>query len=60
MNAQLTDTSEVLEPDRLEPGDHVSADDQAAAERDQQVNVGQGDLVFIRFGHRLRRFQLGP
>jgi kynurenine formamidase len=44
----------------LEPGDHVTADDLAAAERDQQVKVGQGDLVFIRVGHRLRRFQLGP
>jgi kynurenine formamidase len=44
----------------LEPGDHVTADDLAAAERDQQVRIGQGDLVFIRVGHRLRRFQLGP
>jgi kynurenine formamidase len=44
----------------LEPGDHVTADDLAAAERDQQVQVSQGDLVFIRVGHRLRRFQLGP
>jgi kynurenine formamidase len=44
----------------LEPGDHVSADDLAAAERDQQVKVGEGDLVFVRVGHRLRRFQLGP
>ena len=44
----------------LEPGDYVTADDLAAAERDQQVQVGQGDLVFIRVGHRLRRFQLGP
>jgi kynurenine formamidase len=38
----------------------VTADDLAAAERDQHVRVGQGDLVFIRVGHRLRRFQLGP
>jgi kynurenine formamidase len=44
----------------LEPGDHVTVGDLAAAERDQQVQVGQGDLVFIRVGHRLRRFQLGP
>ena len=44
----------------LEPGDYVTADDLAAAERAQQVQVGQGDLVFIRVGHRLRRFQLGP
>jgi len=44
----------------LEPGDHVTADDLAAAEQDQQVKIGQGDLVFIRVGHHLRRFQLGP
>src|SRR5215470_13427134 len=44
----------------LEPGDHVTAGDLAAAERDQRVQVGQGDLVFIRVGHRLRRLQLGP
>jgi kynurenine formamidase len=44
----------------LEPGDHVTSGDLAAAERDQQVHVGQGDLVFIRVGHDLRRFQLGP
>jgi kynurenine formamidase len=44
----------------LEPGEHVTANDLAAAERDQQVQVGEGDLVFIRVGHRLRRFQLGP
>jgi kynurenine formamidase len=44
----------------LDPGDRVTADDLTAAEREQQVKVGQGDLVFIRVGHRLRRFQLGP
>jgi kynurenine formamidase len=44
----------------LEPGDHVTADDLAAAEQDQQVQVREGDLAFIRVGHRLRRFQLGP
>jgi kynurenine formamidase len=44
----------------LEPGDYVTADDLAAAEQDQQVQVGEGDLAFIRVGHRLRRFQLGP
>jgi kynurenine formamidase len=44
----------------LEPGDHVTPDDLAAAERDQGVEVGEGDLVFIRVGHHLRRSQLGP
>ena len=44
----------------LEPGDHVTSDDLAAAEQDQQVQVGQGDLVFIRVGHHFRRDELGP
>ncbi len=44
----------------LEPGDHVTADDLAAAERAQRVRVGRGDLLFVRVGHRLRRRQLGP
>jgi kynurenine formamidase len=44
----------------LEPGDHVTSGDLAAAEQDQQVQVGQGDLVFVRVGHRLRRDELGP
>ncbi len=44
----------------LEPGDCVSADDLAAAERGQQVQVGQGDLVFVRVAHRLLRAERGP
>ena len=44
----------------LEPGDHVTAGDLAAAERDQQVQVGQGDVVFVRVGHHFRRYELGP
>jgi kynurenine formamidase len=44
----------------LEPGDHVTADDLAAAERAQQVRVGRGDLLFVRVGHRQRRSELGP
>ena len=44
----------------LEPGDYVTADDLAAAERAQQVRVGQGDLLFVRVGHRRRRNELGP
>jgi kynurenine formamidase len=43
----------------LEPGDHVTSDDLAAAERAERVQVGQGDLVFIRVGHHLRRSELG-
>ena len=44
----------------LEPGDHVTAADLAAAEEAQQVRVGQGDLLFVRVGHRRRRRELGP
>lgn len=43
----------------LDPGDHVTADDLKAAEADQQVSVGEADLVFIRVGHRLHRAQRG-
>jgi kynurenine formamidase len=44
----------------LEPGDHVTADDLAGAEEAQHVRVGQGDLLFVRVGHRKRRTELGP
>ncbi len=44
----------------LEPGDHVTADDLVRAEEAQQVRVGQGDLLFVRVGHRQRRTALGP
>ena len=43
----------------LEPGDHVTTDDLLAAERDENVQVGQGDIVLIRVGHRLRRKERG-
>jgi kynurenine formamidase len=44
----------------LEPGDYVTADDLAAAEDAQDVHIGQGDLLFVRVGHRRRRNELGP
>ena len=44
----------------LEPGDHVTADELAAAEAAQQVRVGPGDVLFVRIGHRRRRGELGP
>ena len=44
----------------LEPGDHVTAAELAAAEQAQRVRVGPGDLLFVRFGHRQRRGELGP
>jgi kynurenine formamidase len=44
----------------LEPGDHVTEADLFAAERDQGVRVGRGDIVLVRVGHRLRRAECGP
>ena len=39
----------------LDPGDHVTVDDLLAAERDQGVRVGRGDILLVRVGHRQRR-----
>jgi kynurenine formamidase len=44
----------------LEPGDYVTAAELAAAEQAQGVRAGPGDLLFVRFGHRRRRAELGP
>jgi len=44
----------------LEPGEHVMPDDITAAERDQGVRIGQGDILFVRVGHRRRRRERGP
>jgi kynurenine formamidase len=44
----------------LEPGEHVTADDLAAAEAAQRVRVGRGDVLLVRVGHRKRRIELGP
>ena len=44
----------------LEPGDHVTAEELLAAEREQHVRVGKGDLLLVRVGHRKRRDELGP
>jgi kynurenine formamidase len=44
----------------LEPGEHVTADDLLAAESALFDRIEQGDLVFVRVGHRARRQSLGP
>ena len=44
----------------VEPGDHVTADELLAAEREEGPNVGQGDILLVRVGHRRRRRELGP
>src|SRR6516225_5898798 len=44
----------------LEPGDHVTAADLVTAERDEHLCIRQGDLLFVRVGHRRRRTAQGP
>jgi kynurenine formamidase len=44
----------------LEPGDHVTTDDLLAAESALFDRIEQGDLLFVRVGHRARRQSLGP
>jgi kynurenine formamidase len=43
----------------LEPGEHVTADDLLAAESAVSDRIEQGDLLFVRVGHRARRRSLG-
>jgi kynurenine formamidase len=38
----------------------VTVADVLAAEQDQQVRIGQGDIVLVRVGHRRRRDEQGP
>jgi kynurenine formamidase len=56
----LLDIPRVRGIEWLEPGDHVTVDDVLAAEREQQVRIGRGDLLFVRVGHRRKRDQMGP
>ncbi|WP_327065410.1 cyclase family protein [Kitasatospora sp. NBC_01302] len=44
----------------LEPGDHVTGEELAAAESAQHLRVTRGDLLFVRVGHRRRQRELGP
>lgn len=44
----------------LEPGEHVWPDDLERAEREQEVTVGEGDILLVRTGHVQRLAELGP
>jgi kynurenine formamidase len=44
----------------LEPGQHVFRGDLEAAEREQGVTVGEGDVLLVRTGHTRRLSELGP
>jgi kynurenine formamidase len=56
----LLDVPKVRGVPWLEPGDQVTADDLLAAESAQADRISQGDLVFVRVGHRARRRSVGP
>jgi kynurenine formamidase len=44
----------------LEPGEHVFTEDLEAAERDQGVRVGAGDILLVRTGHARRLAEVEP
>jgi kynurenine formamidase len=44
----------------LDPGQHVFRGDLEAAEREQGVTVGEGDVLIVRTGHTRRLSELGP
>jgi kynurenine formamidase len=44
----------------LEPGEHVFLEDLEAAEREQGVELDEGDIVLVRTGHPDRLAELGP
>jgi kynurenine formamidase len=44
----------------LEPGEDVLTEDLEAAEREQDVRVGPGDILLVRTGHARRRAELPP
>jgi kynurenine formamidase len=44
----------------LEPGEHVQRGDLEAAEEEQGVTVGEGDILLVRTGHARRLDDVGP
>lgn len=44
----------------LEPGEAVSGEELAAAEKAQGVRLEEGDILVFRTGHHRRRLELGP
>jgi kynurenine formamidase len=44
----------------LEPGEAVTAAELEAAEKAQEVRLGEGDIFVFRTGHHRRRLELGP
>jgi kynurenine formamidase len=55
----LLDIPRLRGVDWLEPGQHVLRADLEAAEREQGVSFGQGDVLLLRTGHARRLAELG-
>jgi kynurenine formamidase len=56
----LLDIPRLLGLPWLEPGQHVFRGELEAAEREQGVTVGEGDVLLVRTGHARRLSELGP
>jgi kynurenine formamidase len=56
----LLDIPRLLGLPWLEPGQHVFRDQLEAAELEQGVTVGEGDVLLVRTGHTRRLSELGP
>jgi kynurenine formamidase len=44
----------------LEPGEHVFREDLEGAAHEQEVEIGEGDILLVRTGHVRRLAELGP
>ena len=55
----LLDMPRLRDVSWLEPGEHVFTDDLEGAEREQGVQVGEGDILLVRTGHTRRQLERG-
>jgi kynurenine formamidase len=58
--AVLLDVPRVRGARWIEPGEHVFPEDLEAAEREQGVRAGPGDILLVRTGHARRLTELEP
>jgi kynurenine formamidase len=58
--AVLLDVPRIRGVTWVEPGDHIFRDDLEAAEREQGVTAGPGDILLVRTGHARRLTEVGP
>ena len=56
----LLDVPRVRGTPWVDPGDEVGPDELIAAERDEGVQLGPGDVLLVRTGHNRRLDELGP